>query len=662
MSHLFDADTQVMESRGSVRARKATVPRVREEQQEKRGLDELTATAAGVHKGARLPRLAKRAAMENRVWEELMPGGAKSSNKRPPSTPGRGSEKVKVSRTAVGLSPGPPAALRQQAKIPKRSGAAMDDSGSEVDGTDSRHSLGGSDLAHPSESDDDMEVDDEAEQSNQESEDDLVDSYGSSEGFIDSQTMLEERANWRKLNSSDVDDDAGDTTLRAPSRPESIVSSDENTAFLDTDDFNPPLDPEEAPMLSQLARPSLAAQGVISADHHTNSRHQAPSPSIQQLESQSARTTVKSSSVKIINKGKTKQISGRSNNKEIAMRVSTSTKAAPSQPRPTAKPAYKGASKRQEKLEKESANWVDDDEVVFVRQSTTKSTRMKTDAYVKQEGAKINHAEHDEDQSDAYICTDTDVDTDAIPPTIAWPLSTDLHPGSLLNQTDEMTELIRLNMQDVVSNILFVNAYPDRLEVIESTTKSLLIRSKELDLLDIHRRIQQDRPYLKRILRLSLQHIHNTRTSLWAICTVQCAAHYKIKMGDRQRVKDWLQKRRFTFPGDSPEMIDRSKPFEHLAILSTLETAFFRGISPTLAEKYVDLFPTALVKGQVVTMIPKVMLASVATTTQSPDGRGFGSTEMEQVYIGLVALMDLFEKEHPVLYRAMMVNIFDAVW
>ncbi|KAF8868193.1 hypothetical protein BD779DRAFT_1482223, partial [Infundibulicybe gibba] len=223
-----------MESRGSVRARKATVPRFTK--------------AHGYQFGE-----------EGRHGKPRV-GGANAGrcqivNKRPPSTPGRGSEKVKV-----GLSPGPPAALRRQAKIPKRSGAAMDDSGSEVDGTDSRHSLGGSDLAHPSESDDDMEVDDEAEQSNQESEDDSVDSYGSSEGFIDSQTMLEERANWRKLNSSDVDDDAGDTTLRAPSRPESIVSSDENTAFLDTDDFNPPLDPKEAPMLSQLASHSRLPQ------------------------------------------------------------------------------------------------------------------------------------------------------------------------------------------------------------------------------------------------------------------------------------------------------------------------------------------------------------------------------------------------------------------
>ncbi|KAF8877167.1 hypothetical protein BD779DRAFT_1677426 [Infundibulicybe gibba] len=219
-------------------------------------------------------------------------------------------------------------------------------------------------------------------------------------------------------------------------------------------------------------------------------------------------------------------------------------------------------------------------------------------------------------------------------------------------------------MEDVVADVLFVNAYPDKLEAAKSTTRSLLNLSKEFGLMHVYERLQHDMTYLKKFLRLSTQRASNTRGDIRAICIAQCAAHYQINMGDPKPSAVGLRRIDLSSQGK----VDRSKPFQNIAVLSSLSSAIFRGATPTLAQKHADKFPTALVKGRTATMIPKVMLVLVATIlhasilhTQNPDGQAFDVGDMKPIYTDLKGVLDRLEKEQPVIYRDMMVDIFKVV-
>ncbi|KAF8894748.1 hypothetical protein BD779DRAFT_1669211 [Infundibulicybe gibba] len=777
---MSDDDIQVSKPHILTQAEKTAATWASNKQQEKMDLDKLIATATDT------PRLAKQAAIDN-AETDAKPS-SRSSKKCPPSTPGKGSEKVKVPRR---VELGPSVTPKRQAKIPKGSRAGTDTralpislegkdvaratskrSGARA-GENPSHSAGSMSVARrflppamdsdesEAKQDSDSECDsslseiDEnmvgksVEPSDQEDGDESASSQNSSDGLNGDRTtmrdaLMEERASWPGDDSMDEDSEMGNITLRGPPAPKSPTSSRASsiTAFTNGMDLLDIDDPEEASdsMLSQPTnthlpqaeaiadpeedlliisksrskrRPTVvesdedlpiapkpvskhrpAAKPPVSrnaaspaaqvANHRVSSQRQAPS--VQQLESQSVQTTVESGSIvivskKTVDKGKAKQASDR----QHTNKVSTSTKAVPVQPRPTAKPAYKGAQKRKEKLAKESAEWPDSpDETTHMGRNATKTSmtigtrakvkEVKISRMTRNQGPENTDADVDIIDTDVIdtdaINTDT-IDTDTVPSaseTRAWHASTTFYPGGLRKQSDPIAHLIRQNMEDVVADVLFVNAYPDKLEAAKSTTRSLLNLSKEFGLMHVYERLQHDMTYLKKFLRLSTQRASNTRGDIRAICIAQCAAHYQINMGDPQTVSGWLEKNRFIFPGGSFTKVDRSKPFQNIAVLSSLSSAIFRGATPTLAQKHADKFPTALVKGRTATMIPKVMLVLVATIlhasilhTQNPDGQAFDVGDMKPIYTDLKGVLDRLEKEQPVIYRDMMVDIFKVV-
>ncbi|KAF8882151.1 hypothetical protein BD779DRAFT_1675133 [Infundibulicybe gibba] len=361
------------------------------------------------------PRLAKQAAIDNAIIKKC-----------PPSTPGKGSEKVKVPRR-VKLAQGSRAGTDTRAlpislegkdvarATSKRSGARA--------GENPSHSAGSMSVARrflppamdsdesEAKQDSDSECDsslskiDEnmvgksVEPSDQEDGDKSASSQNSSDGLNGDRTtmrdaLMEERASWPGDDSMDEDSEMGNITLRGPpplrvqlvpvllEASDSMLSQPTNThlpqaeAIADPEedlliisksrskhrptvvesDEDLPIAPKPVSKHRPAAKPPVsrnaASPAAQVANHRVSSQRQAPS--VQQLESQSVQTTVESGSIvivskKTVDKGKVKQASDR----QHTNKVSTSTKAVPVQPRPTAKPAYKGAQKRKEKLAKE---------------------------------------------------------------------------------------------------------------------------------------------------------------------------------------------------------------------------------------------------------------------------------------------------------------------
>ncbi|KAF8874999.1 hypothetical protein BD779DRAFT_1476298 [Infundibulicybe gibba] len=697
-SVMSDDDIQVSKPRILTRAEKTAATRASNKQQEKMDLDKLIATAT--------------------VWKKLMPNaGSRSSKKRPPSTPGKGSEKVKVPRR-VELGPSVTPKRKDVARATsKRSGARA--------GENPSHSAGSMSVARrflpPAMDSDESEAkqdsDSECDSSLSEIDENMVGKSvepsdqedGDESASSQIPRMGSTRASWPGDDSMDEDSEMGNITLRGPPPlrvqlvpallAEAIADPEEDLLIISKSrskrrptvvesDEDLPIAPKPVSKHRPAAKPPVsrnaASPAAQVANHRVSSQRQAPS--VQQLESQSVQTTVESGSIvivskKTVDKGKAKQASDR----QHTNKVSTSTKAVPVQPRPTAKPAYKGAQKRKEKLAKESAEWPDSpDETTHMGRNATKTSmtigtrakvkEVKISRMTRNQGPENTDADVDIIDTDVIdtdaINTDT-IDTDTVPSaseTRAWHASTTFYPGGLRKQSDPIAHLIRQNMEDVVADVLFVNAYPDKLEAAKSTTRSLLNLSKEFGLMHVYERLQHDMTYLKKFLRLSTQRASNTRGDIRAICIAQCAAHYQINMGDPQTVSGWLEKNRFIFPGGSFTKVDRSKPFQNIAVLSSLSSAIFRGATPTLAQKHADKFPTALVKGRTATMIPKVMLVLVATIlhasilhTQNPDGQAFDVGDMKPIYTDLKGVLDRLEKEQPVIYRDMMVDIFKVV-
>ncbi|KAF8872543.1 hypothetical protein BD779DRAFT_1679655 [Infundibulicybe gibba] len=753
MADLFPADENVRSQTRPTPAEKAALTRAWNKQQEQRELDVLMATTSG----KRLPlvsgnthtyymaqsggRSAKKAVLDSRAWEALIPG---KSTKRPPSTPNKASEKVKVPRmvraktspvtgakqakasgkphskhTNKAKATPPTRGIGMASATPKRPLKARANPSHKVKSTaiarqhlppsmdeseDEDESDGDSAAADPnlntSDGAMDVDVSDDGARESSDPGDEAGDGTGTShkldeepeepedaDSTEESEGIPAETATWGHGGSSEEEEGGlGDTTFRQLPRPESPTLSRASSvlsftnqvmdlSILDPDSLQlddgeqvpsvyqptkrssaakssaPPTAPPRPTVPSvapathhtsshnknKAAPPPALAQGAISGGHHLSRKtHPASSPPLDRgitssqarsvssnpesliQRTQSVRTTVnsKSSSIEVVD-----EISNELGKKKTKR---ASVKIAPGQPHLTAEPARKGVSKRKENAAKEATI-----------KTVSTSTKLKKEEITRRASA---------------------------PTATVWPDSTTFFNGGLTLQSPHIKQLIRLNIDDIVGELVFKNAYPDKLEINDLATKSLLARAKELRLVDVRRRLKAERAYLVLFLDLSTQRIHNTRTKIREACSAQCATHYQVKLGDYEQAGALIEDSKFIFPGDPFGDLDTKKPFQHPGIIAALEIAFFRGLS----EKHQDRLPTTTVKGKVRVMIPKVMVILVATTLHAAilhaadKSRGFHPDQMMLVYQDLMALMDQFEDKQPGQYKAAMIKIYES--
>ncbi|KAF8875363.1 hypothetical protein BD779DRAFT_1678261 [Infundibulicybe gibba] len=148
----------------------------------------------------------------------------------------------------------------------------------------------------------------------------------------------------------------------------------------------------------------------------------------------------------------------------------------------------------------------------------------------------------------------------------------------------------------------------------------------------------------------------------------QCLTHYQIKPGSHERAATLVKDNQFIFPEDpSTDTFDNKKPFQHPAILSTLELAYFHG-SKSYLKKFPHRFPTTTVQGEAQAMIPKVMIVSIATMIyhcilHAADGnQSFDPEQMQVTYQRLMKVISWFEANGPGEYKAAMIQIFKTVF
>ncbi|KAF8879413.1 hypothetical protein BD779DRAFT_1767536 [Infundibulicybe gibba] len=147
-----------------------------------------------------------------------------------------------------------------------------------------------------------------------------------------------------------------------------------------------------------------------------------------------------------------------------------------------------------------------------------------------------------------------------------------------------------------------------------------------------------------------------------------CLTHYQIKPGSHERAATLVKDNQFIFPEDpSTDTFDNKKPFQHPAILSTLELAYFHG-SKSYLKKFPHRFPTTTVQGEAQAMIPKVMIVSIATMIyhcilHAADGnQSFDPEQMQVTYQRLMKVISWFEANGPGEYKAAMIQIFKTVF
>ncbi|KAF8881922.1 hypothetical protein BD779DRAFT_1473218 [Infundibulicybe gibba] len=804
MADLFPADENVRSQTRPTPAEKAALTRAWNKQQEQRELDALMATTSG----KRLPlvsgnthtyymaqsggRSAKKAALDSRAWEALIPG---KSTKRPPSTPNKASEKVKVPRMVRAKTS--PVAGAKQAKAsgkphskhtnkakatpptrgigmasatPKRPLKARANPSHKVKSTaiarqhlppsmdeseDEDESDGDSAAADPnlntSDGAMDVDVSDDGARESSDPGDEAGDGTGTShkldeepeepedaDSTEESEGIPAETATWGHGGSSEEEEGGlGDTTFRQLPRPESPTLSRASSvlsftnqvmdlSILDPDSLQLD-DGEQVPSVYQPTKRSSAAKSsapptapprptvpsVAPATHHTSSHNKnkaAPPPALAQgaisgghhlsrktrpassppldrgitssqarsvssnpesliQRTQSVRTTVnsKSSSIEVVD-----EISNELGKKKTKR---ASVKIAPGQPHLTAELARKGVSKRKENAAKEVRALAKNSAHVLTGEVAGWTDIMPTEE-APAEGIPTSRNTIKSKATIKTVSTSTKLKKEEItrrasaPTATVWPDSTTFFNGGLTSQSPHIKQLIRLNIDDIVGELVFKNAYPDKLEINDLATKSLLARAKELRLVDVRRCLKAERAYLVLFLDLvttppisrSTQRIHNTRTKIREACSAQCATHYQVKLGDYEQAGALIEDSKFIFPGDPFGDLDTKKPFQHPGIIAALEIAFFCGLS----EKHQDRLPTTTVKGKVRVMIPKVMVILVVTTLHAAilhaadKSRGFHPDQMMLVYQDLMALMDQFEDKQPGQYKAAMIKIYES--
>ncbi|KAF8889566.1 hypothetical protein BD779DRAFT_1469669 [Infundibulicybe gibba] len=559
-----------------------------------------------------------------------------------------------------------------------------------------------------------MEVDsdDETELSQKSGDGDEASQRSGGGSELDSdlaEDMDMERANWGLgVESSDEGDEAN-TTLRQPPYPEipalsrasSIASFTDKIMSLDihdslpggveTDDVGSQSTKRPSAAKSRTSRPvspssnsPSVARGAtrLSASRRTshNKSRRPPSPVDQGPANSRARSVSSTSGSSVQQAQSTQTTVVRTTVKSSSMKVvGSDKKTAKSVPAKVAAERATGVSKRKEKSQKEvraqyirtaypnvreAAGWSDSStEGESMDRSTTKSA-VKTLAVSASKSKSVVRAEYNEELNDPQADMEATPTSDAA---TSWPESTTFVKGGLNAQSKPIKILLRCNIADIRGDLAFETAYPNRVVLTESATKSLLAHAKQLKLTDIRQRLKQDHEYLSRFLKLSTPRVSNERTKLKEICITQCLTHYQIKPGSHERAATLVKDNQFIFPEDpSTDTFDNNKPFQHPAILSTLELAYFHG-SKSYLKKFPHRFPTTTVQGEAQAMIPKVMIVSIATMIyhcilHAADGnQSFDPEQMQVTYRRLMKVISWFEANGPGEYKAAMIQIFKTV-
>ncbi|KAF8883511.1 hypothetical protein BD779DRAFT_1674453 [Infundibulicybe gibba] len=669
MADLFPTDEDAAKTPRPTRADKTTAARALKKQQERRELDILMA-AVPSGKSPWFPniltltyvaqsggRTAKQAALDNRVWESLMPG---KSVKRPPSTPNKASEKVKMPRMAWNKTS--PVAIAKQARTsrkphgkpnkkaeymppardidvapvtPKRPAKAVGNPSRGVKSTVTARqhpppsmdddeveteSESGNGTSSESELDDTMDVTSDGDHSEDEPGElsELDDEAGNKTGASQKSDEPEggdspkgpesasvEVVKWERQNdSSDEDNGAGDTTFRqlppsleslTVSRASSVMSFTKEITGLNIIDSDLD-DVGWVPASPQPTRRSSAAKSHSSSCPNT--------PSVAQGAISAGR-----------------RASSAQGTMPDGHRVSCKARPAPSPPSDQGTVSSQARS-----VSSNSESSIQQTQLVqtTVNQKSS-SIKVKITKHVPAEPTVLRPttepARKKASKRDEKLARESAYWTDNTP-------------------TEEvLAKAVTRNTLETKSTVQTVKT-STKLKKEKTTHHASAKHNNAMDYSIVVHKWPESTTFYEGGLNSQAPHIKKL-------------IHHNIDDIVGHLVLE------NTIP-QIPQNPDTNKPFQHPGIIGALEHAFFHGFS----EKYQDQFPTTMVKGNVETMIPKVMLALIVTMLRTAilhaadKSWGFCPEKMKPIYQDFMDFMDKFEGEQPGQYKAAMIKIY----
>ncbi|TFK52085.1 hypothetical protein OE88DRAFT_1699514 [Heliocybe sulcata] len=258
--------------------------------------------------------------------------------------------------------------------------------------------------------------------------------------------------------------------------------------------------------------------------------------------------------------------------------------------------------------------------------------------------------------------TDSDVAPDLVWPTSGGELS-------LNAQHSEVQSIVRGAINDVMRYILFVHAFPDKVQRSKISVQALQSASREQHLPRMLQRLSADKAYAADMAALPNQRISTLRGNIKKLTDLQVMTSYGLQQRDELVSDiDWLQKDlQYIYPLDVERRTHKANaPYEHQIFIDILRAQFFAGPS-SIASQYSDLFVSTLTDKDSEKEIPGAMMALVSTAiyaslsdwkARDKKARKFSADEYANQYEDNMSVLAGIHQRHPRAYHSTMHRLY----
>ncbi|KAH9952290.1 hypothetical protein BGW80DRAFT_1260950 [Lactifluus volemus] len=262
---------------------------------------------------------------------------------------------------------------------------------------------------------------------------------------------------------------------------------------------------------------------------------------------------------------------------------------------------------------------------------------------------------------------------------VQWPKETDLVLNAdqkakrLTHQNVLVRSVITESFHILLGDLLFVNAYPDALEVIGFIQNALFTAAERIPAAkEVHRRLVLDLVYLSKITPLPRARISLLRREVKIQCDKAVEAYFtsgmtveEIAISAQRQLLDYA----YIYPQGNRGAVMRTRPYRNPLIIRVIRDMYFVGgrgsFSTTLSSRFATFEDS---DGSIHLEVPKPMVALVATAYYAAlaDWRSGSSKPCEftanayhDVYLGHISTLQHIENTRSQGFHRMMADIYE---
>lgn len=240
-------------------------------------------------------------------------------------------------------------------------------------------------------------------------------------------------------------------------------------------------------------------------------------------------------------------------------------------------------------------------------------------------------------------------------------------------QPQLLQRIIKAAIRKAIGDVIFDTAYRSVDEQVKYNRKTLRSCARKFGANAYAHRFRVDHAFGKVTGRVLNGRVSKYRGDIKKVAMAKVEGFYKLLEGPdcRDVIEHLRSKKRYIYPVNAEGDLQPTKPFFHLAMISTLREAFFTGSRGSFAERYQDRFVSSITDGprKQERELPAAMVAMAATSIASSlDDYSTGvrrKTEFnadlyEDVYRSHMAMLATIRENSPNAYHRLMADLYNC--